>query len=230
MRFRLLRLYGAEGDDEGTGSGDQPPSGDSSADDGSDSQPAQRTLTQEELDKITARAADRASRSATKALAADLGFEKVADLKAWALTQKEAQEEQRSEAEKAAAKLAADQASVDTSRTALAQERLEVQIEKAVVRAGVTDEKKLDRLLTLVYAEIDETEDEDGWSAQIGEALEGLRGDMPELFASSARGSGDGGARGDSLPPDQNKEAEEEKKWDQEYKNRGYVSADFSDL
>ena len=222
MRFRLPRLYGAEGESEDDAN---------DSDNDSTNQNEAKTLTSEELERSLARAADRASRGATKALAKELGFEKVSDLKDWALKQKEAAEASRSEEEKRAAKLAEDQAKADSERAKVRHERLELNIEKAVVRAGVTDEKKLNRLLTLMAAEIEE-DSEDDWDTQIAAALEAVKSDVPELFSSKApsHGSGDGGTDGPSVPPDTNEEDEQTKAWKQEYAQRGLVEADFGSI
>ena len=193
--------------------------------------PASRTVSQDDLEKMVARAADRASRSATKALASEFGFDKVSDLKSWVSAQREAEAEAQSESERAAAKLAEDQAKITAAGNALTRDRLAVKIERAVVRSGVTDDKKLDRLQTLVLAEIDDVEAEDSWGDQIAAAVEGLQSDMPELFASAgSHGSGDGGARGGSEPPEPDDEAQQEQSWKEEYAGRGYATADFSDL
>lgn len=226
MTYRLLRLFGADGEgDEG-----EEPEGDSSgSDDGSGDNT--RSLTTDELEKMTARAADRASRRATKALAEELGFETVGQLKEWASETKEAQEEAKSEDEKAREELARRTAEAEKAQRQLRTQRLSVEIDKAIVRAGVTDEKKLDRLQTLVYAEVAESDDEDAWVSEIEEALDGLKTDMPELFSGKkSHGSGDGGSRGPAGSDDSDESEEEEEAWRDEYARKGMIEHDFSKL
>ena len=70
-----LFLWGAEGDDDDEGTDDQ--SGSSGSGDDS---PETRTITTEELEAMTSRAADRATRKAKKELASSMGFESLSEL------------------------------------------------------------------------------------------------------------------------------------------------------
>lgn len=224
MRYRLLRLYGADGNDEAEG--DKGDKGEKKEEIKS------QTLTADELTKIAARAADRASRKAGKKLAEELGFESVSAMKESVAKQKAIDDEAKSDADKAAEKLATDQAETTASGAKVAAERLELQIKLAIVGTGVTDSKKLERLSTLVSAEIEDVGEEDGWAAQIAESVEGLQSDVPELFgkSSKSRGSGDGGASGESeeKPDEKESEKKQEEGWRDEYKRRGMVERDLS--
>jgi len=229
VRFRLLRLYGAEGEgDEGSEKGSEEEGSKKEADD-----EGTKTLTAAELEAMTARSADRASRTATKALAKELGFEKLSDMKKWATEAKEAEAASKSESEQASAQLVEDQATLSASKRAVAQDQLNVKIERAIVRSGVTDDKKLDRLLTLVVADIGDDIDEEDWADAITSAVEGLKTDVPELFAGAKpHGSGDGGAKGDSTDDDDDADAEakQDKAWADEYTGRGMVPVDLTHL
>jgi hypothetical protein len=226
VRYRLLRLFGADGEGEGEGEGGTSSEG-SGEGEGSD-KPENRSLSEEELSKITARAADRASRSARKKMAEDLGFDSVSALNDWAKAQRDEADAKKSESDKAAEKLATDQKAATQERLDNARDRRQVKIERAIIRTGVVDEKKVDRLLTLVEADIEVGDDED-LDSQITEALESLKGDMPELFAlKKGHGSGDGGSEGGSDDDTDDGESEEEKAWREEYEARGPIELDLT--
>jgi hypothetical protein len=224
VKYRLLRLYGADGEgDEGNDDEGAP------SPDGDEGKPETRILTSEELEKLSARVADRSSRKARKELAERLGFKSVNELEEWTKTNREAEQAKKTEDEKARDELAKEKAAAEADRKTTRTQRLELQIEKAIVRSGVVDDKKLDRLLTLVYAEIEEGSEENDWGEQITAALEDVKGDVPELFAGAKKshGSGDGGASG-GTDTDEPEESEQDKELAKEY--AGGPQADWSDF
>lgn len=226
MKIRLDRLFRVlwgseeEGEGEDGGDGGDPPE--------PPNEPEPRTLTAKELEAITARSADRASRKATKDLAKEFGFESVADLKAWAEAQRKAEKDAMDDKDRALAEAAEATRAAEALRSSLASDRLDTEIIRAVLAEGVTDKKKQNRIAVLVRTDLDSdlVNDEDAWEEAITEALSSVKEDTPELFAAAkagGHGSGDGGARGGSAPkPDD--EAAAQKKLQDEFEKRGLVS------
>lgn len=214
--FSPVPLWGADGSDEGEEGSEGEESGEESKEDST------RTLTSKELESMTARAASRGSRKAVKTLRDELGFESVDELKAFIASQRKAEEEALSDQEKATKAAEARTLEADAEKLAAGALRRSVQIERQIVRAGVTDEKKTERIATLVQAELDSDLTPEEWDEALATSVGSLQKDMPELFAGAKRpaGNGDGGATGESqLDPDD--EAEREKVLIDEYAKRG---------
>lgn len=214
-----IGLFGAADGDE---SDDDLDAGDESMD------AATRTLTAKEIDSMVAAAAKRATRKAARDLASDLGFDTAGELKAWVQEQQDQAEAAKSEEQKVldnARKASQEAAELKAS---LARERLDIQIERAVIAAGISDAKKSSRITTLVKADIGsdiDLNDMSAWETPIADALESVKSDAPELFnVRSGFGSGDGGATGESSPDDGDKEqAALEERIEKEYAAKGWL-------
>lgn len=214
----LVFLFGAaDGDD---------------ADDPADDAPvvsgAARTLSADEIDAMVARAASRGSRKAMKDLASELGFDSAGSLKEWVAGQQQAAEAQKTEEQKVLEQARRASQEAEETKRVLARQRLDLSIERAVLRAGVADEKKSSRIATLVKADIDDEidlSDEAVWQDAITVALESVKSDAPELFNHRAGfGSGDGGATGGSATDDDKQlRATQEEEWDKEFASKGWV-------
>jgi len=223
IRKYLFSLWGAEGDDDDDGDGDggQPivvP------------EPSTKQLTAEEIEKMTARAADRSARKARKDLAGELGFDDLNAFKDWVQAQQSAEKDAMDEKDRAIQEAKEATAAVEALRNNLASERLDLAIQRQVIGAGVADNKKVQRVAALVRLDLeaDLINDEDSWEEAITEALTSVKEDAPELFAGSGPkgfGSGDGGARGPS-DKDDDKEAENRKKLEKEFADRGLIAYD----
>lgn len=220
MRKFPWALWGSDGEGE-EGEGEE--EGEESS--GEESKPETRTLTSEELEAMTSRAASRAGRSATKKLREELGFESVDDLKAFIAERKKADEEAQTEQEKATAEAAEETAKLATERGAVANERLSLAIERQIVRSGVSDDQKTSRISTMVRAELEADLEEEDWTTAITEAIEAIKGDMPEAFTGKkSPGSGDGGGQGPSSDKEKaaKEQAAKEAQWAAEYAARGF--------
>lgn len=189
---------------------------------------AARTLSADEIDAMVARAASRGSRKAMKDLASELGFDSAGSLKEWVAGQQQAAEAQKTEEQKVLEQARRASQEAEETKRVLARQRLDLSIERAVLRAGVADEKKSSRIATLVKADIDDEidlSDEAVWLDAITVALESVKSDAPELFNHRAGfGSGDGGATGGSATDDdKHLRATQEEEWDKEFASKGWV-------
>ena len=209
--FLPVPLWGAEGDDGDDGDGD----GDEGA-----SQEESRSLTSSELEKMTARAASRGSRKALKDLRSELGFDDMDALRGFITERQEADEDAKSDQDKALQEFEDLKSSTRDTLTEAKGIRLDAFIERAIIRAGVADDKKAARIATLVHADLDTDLDAEELAEALSTAIDGLKADMPELFATSGTGSGDGGSKGSSTGDD-DKDADREKKILAEYARRG---------
>jgi transposase-like protein len=187
-----------------------------------------RTLSAEEIDSMVARASSRGSRKAMKDLASELGFDTAGALKEWVSEQREKADAAKSEEQRVLEEARAASQDAAQQRRELANERLALRIERAVIRAGVSDPKKSSRIATLVKAdinsEIDLDEDDAAWDTPIADAIESVKSDAPELFNQRAGfGSGDGGATGGSTADDEEQtRAAQEEQWTKEYAAKGW--------
>jgi hypothetical protein len=208
--FLPVPLFGAEGDDD-AGDGDESEN---------DSQEESRSLTSTELEKMTARAASRGSRKALKDLKSELGFDDMDALKGFIIEKREADDAAQSDQDKAVAEFEDLKSSTRDALSEAKGIRLDATIERAIIRAGVIDDKKAARISTLVHADLDTDLDAEDLAEALSTAIEGLKTDMPELFVISGTGSGDGGSKGSSQG-DSDEDADREKKILAEYARRG---------
>ena len=212
--IRYIDLYGSEGEEgseEEAGNGEE---------EGKEKEPETRTLTAAELESVAARAAGRGSRKATKELAKELGFDSVAAMKDFVGAQKKAQDEAKSDDEKAKEETATEAAGLAEDRALVRTERLDLAIQRAIVATGISEQKKLDRIAALIRDELDPDLEPDDWDEGVKVAIETLKEEWPELFtpAKTDHGSGDGGAGGSST---KDETEEEEKRWSKEYAAKG---------
>lgn len=223
--IRKFLLWGAEDDDDGDGQ-----DGDGQNDTQIVDEPSTKELTAEEIEKMTARAADRSARKARKNLAEELGFEDLNTFKDWVTTQREAEKEAMDEKDRAIKEAEEAQREAEALRNNLVSDRLDLAVQRHVIASGVSDEKKLQRVTALVRLDLDPdiVNDEEGWDEAITDALTAVKEDTPELFGDPGQkgyGSGDGGARGPS-DKDEDKEAEKRKELEQEFADRGLIPYD----
>ena len=225
MIRRLFLLWGADddGDGDGDGGGDPTPT--------PDPKPEVREISQSELDKMTARAADKAVRKARREMASDMGFENLGNLKEFVEGKQAADEAATDEQTKALQEAERSKKESEAATSALAEKSLNLTISMQVVAAGVADEKKVQRIAALVREDLDSDllSDEDGWDEAVGSALHDLQEDMPELFIKAGVGSGDGGAHGKSTEvlTEEEKVAASEKVLRDEYEAKGLVFHPF---
>ncbi len=226
MIRRLFLLWGAEGDEGGEEAGEE--SG-SEQEPNPTATPTTRELTAEEIENMTARAADRSARKTKKDLAKEYGFDNVSSFEEWVKSQREAEREAMDEKDRAVAEAEQARQQAEALRNNLASERLDLAIERQVVATGITDTKKLQRVAALVRLDLDSDiiNEEDVWDESITAALSAVKEDTPELFGATGSnfGSGDGGARGKPTPDD-DPEAEQRKKFEKQFADKGMVTYD----
>ncbi len=223
MIRKYLLLWGAEESDD-DGNQNQDGDGDQIVE-----EPSTKELTAEEIEKMTARAADRSARKARKNLAEELGFDDLNTFKDWVTSQREAEKEAMDEQSRAIQEAEEAKREADALRNNLVSDRLDLAVQRHVIASGVTEEKKLQRVTALVRLDLDPdiVNDEETWDEAITEALTAVKEDTPELFGASSQsyGSGDGGARGGSVK-EEDKEAENRKKLEKEFADRGLIPYD----
>lgn len=220
IRKYLFPFWGAEeeGEEEEEATPPTPP------------EPPTRELTAEEIEKMTARAADRSARKARKDLATELGFEDYSKFQTWVKAQRDAEKEALDDKDRAIQEAKDAKAAAEALLNNLASERLDLAIQRQVLGAGVSDAKKVQRVAALVRLDLDADliNDEEAWEEAVTEALTSVKEDAPELFGvpgPQGHGSGDGGARGRSTSePDT--EAERIKKLEKEFADRGLIAYD----
>lgn len=182
-----------------------------------------KSITTKELEQMTARAADKATRKAKRELASTLGFDNMAGLTEFITTQKASIDEATDEQTKAVQEAERKSKEFDARMSDIAERELLLSISQAVVGAGVADPKKVQRVSALVRDDLEpDVLDEDDYSGAVGDALQALREDMPELFAKSSTGSGDGGAHGKSTDDDDDAAAKD-KQLIESYEKQGLV-------
>jgi hypothetical protein len=190
-------------------------------------QPSTKTMTAEEIEKMTARAADRASRKARKDLASELGFDDLNAMKDFVGAQQEATKEAMDEQTKAIQGAKESQREYEALKSNLASDRLDVAVQAQVLAAGA-DPKKVSRVAALVRTELDPdvVNEEDTWGEVITDALSSVKEDIPELFAGTKGfGSGDGGAKGKSAPPE-DEDAALKEKFSKQFAAKGLITHD----
>jgi hypothetical protein len=220
MIRKLFLLWGSEGEGEEGAEGAEGQTEES----GSKESEETRTITNKDLEAMTARAADKATRKAKKDLVSTLGFDNTASLQEFIETQKAAQDAATDEQTKALQEAERSKKEYDAGMSDLAEQRLQLSISQAVVGAGLADPKKVQRVAALVRDDLDEDIlDEEDWSGAVADALKELQGDMPELFVKSGFGSGDGGSQGGSTQTDEEKAAAKDKEMIESYEKQGLV-------
>ncbi len=226
MIRKLFFLYGATPDDGDGGDGD----GDGGAGDGTpedDPKPKIRELTDDEMTRMTAQAADKASRKTKKEIASTLGFDSMKDLNEFVESRKEADDAALDEQTKAIQDAERKGKEADARMSDLSDKSLLLDISQQVLNAGVADPAKARRVAALVRDDLDSEslEDEGTWEQSITVALQSVKDDMPELFVKAGFGGGDGGAHGESEDEqtDEQKEAAATKKIRDEYEAKGLI-------
>lgn len=216
MEIQLIDLYGAEDEETSEEKG--------SEEEGSEEgEPQARTIPADELEAMLARASGRGERKATKRLAKELGFDSVAAMKDFVAQEKQAADDAKTEEQKRLEEADKRERAAAAEEEKLRDERLMVKIERALVAEGVTEEKRLDRLATLVWSELEDELEEDEWAEAIDTAVTALKTDMAESFTGrKVTGTGDGGAEGPSTPGDETTKQEEG--WEREYQKKGLTA------
>lgn len=185
-----------------------------------------REVSASELEKMTARAADKATRKSRKDFAAQHGFESFSQLEEFIKSQKQAQQESLDETEKALQEADRTKKEFEARQSDLRDRELELAISTAIVGAGIAAPERIKRITALVQMDLEPEvkDDQDSWPDAITSALQEVKDDMPELFSAKvgSAGSGDGGARGKS-EQDRDEKAEKEKQLEENYARRGMV-------
>jgi len=219
MIRKLFFLWGATEDEGDEGAGEA-----GNGETTEPTTPSTRELTDEEMSKMTAQAADKASRKTRRDIASDMGFDSMKDLQEFVGSKKEADDAALDEQSKALQDAERTKKEYEAQLSDLSGQRLALQISQAVITAGVADQAKARRVAALVRDDLDSEsiEDEEVWEASITEALRSVQDDMPELFIKAGVGSGDGGAHGDAVKPE-DEEAARDKAIRDEFEAKGLI-------
>lgn len=166
---------GADGGD----AGDDDDNDDDADDDESDAPKGKdKAVPQDQVDRIVGREKARAERNATKALAKELGFNSVEEMKE-ALKHKDdaaSQEERDLDKEREAVKN--ERASINRIKAEAAQDRLLSRVERRLVLAGAKPEK-VEKMSSMIDVSVDDNPD----TEDIDDAIASFKEEWSELFS-----------------------------------------------
>jgi len=213
MKNWPFALWGGDGsDDEGDN------------DEGSDEPDPSITMTQKEFESSIAKAASRAARKAAKELRTSLGFDKQEDLTSFVEGTREAAESAKTEEEQRLSVFEQERKALLVQTTFVQTETRQLAADRVIVKAGVTDEAKQERIRTLVLSELGNEVDLETIHEDVQDALDSVRNDVPELFSiSKKRGSGDGGATDHEPETDEEKYVAKKERYRKEYAAKGMI-------
>jgi hypothetical protein len=168
---------GAEADPPGnSGEGNQ-----GGSDQGGGSTDPARTFSQDEVNRMLTREKDQGSRAGVRALLDKLGVDKADDLEGVLTRQREAEQAQLSEAERAKRDADNARATADRERDAAKRDRASVRIERALLRANV-NVNLLDDASILVGNGLGDDADEQA----VTDAVASLAERMPTMFGEAS--------------------------------------------
>lgn len=180
-------VSGGDGSDDPPGDGQG--GGDSGAGGGKGGEgEGGQTFTQADLDRIATREKAQGRRAAEDDIAKDLGVS-LDEAKRILAEARERDEKQKTEAQRAKEAADAEKAAAEAAKAEAARERHEARVERALVAAGVSDDKRLGRLARLIEVEVGAELDD------VKAAVADLHKEMPELFG-AANGAGAGKGKG----------------------------------
>ena len=140
-----------------------------------------KTVTSEEMARIAAREKEEGRRAAQRELAEQLGVS-VEEAKQIISNHRTAEEQNKTEAQREKEAAAAERAAAAQEKAAAAEERHRARIERSIMLAGVTDEKRIERISRLLDVEVGADPD------AVSSAVATLKEEMPEIFGSTADG------------------------------------------
>lgn len=151
------------------------------------------TFTQEDLNRIAAREKDEGKRAALSEVAKTLGctVEEAADI---IKRSKEADDAQKTEAQRAKEAAERAKAEADEEKAQAAREKHIVRVERALLKAGVPD-AKIERVARMMDVEVGAEPE------KLDEAAKALKKDFPELFATGSGGTNDSDPPGSPPKP-----------------------------
>ncbi len=182
----------------GGSQGDDPPdpnNADTGGDGGGEDGDGERQFTQADLDRVAGERAKRAKKTAISELLQELGLDKVDDLKGIVTAKRKAEEDEKTELQKAQEREVEEKRKREALEAQLQQERLDRAIEREAQALGFAD---VTDATALVERALIETGD-DGAITGVKEALEKLLEAKPHL-----KGQGEGDDPPDpkgSVPP-----------------------------
>lgn len=181
-------MYFSADEGGGSGSGSTPPTPPSPAEAKSTDTPP-KTFSQEDVQAIASREKDQGKRAAQDEMQRALGVS-VEEAKAIIDEANKRTDADKTDAQRARDAADKERTDSETAKAEAVRERHETQIERALVRAGITDDTKLSRMARLVEAE-------PGADVEaIKVAVADLRRDMPELFTTvTPKPNGDPGGK-----------------------------------
>jgi hypothetical protein len=163
------------------GDGDDPPKDPPDPkDDGKEDPKKDTTFTQEELNRIAAREKDEGKRAALADVAKTLGCT-VEEAASIIKTAREADDKQKSEAQRSQEAADKAKAEADAEKAEAAKEKHTARVERVLLKAGVMDEK-LEKVARMLDAEVGAEVD------KIEAAAKDLKKEFPELFTGKPAG------------------------------------------
>jgi hypothetical protein len=162
-----------------------------------------RTFTQAELSAKAAEEKRQGERSAARKIMETLGFATIEEAEQFVKDKRAADEKVKTDAERAADEARADKLAAEKERKEAAAEKRTTRIERALVRAGATEDD-LDDATLLLSNKLEDDADVD----DIAAAAKALKERRPELFAAPAtaetkkKGALPGGKPGARKTPD----------------------------
>lgn len=136
-----------------------------------------QTFSQADLDRIVGQRVAEAQRQETKSLVKDLGFDKAEDLRALVAEAKAARTAQMTEAERQLEAAKTAKAEAEAMKSALAQERHSLSVERELAKAGAQGDTA--KLVRLVEAQVGAD------AAAVAASVDQLKKDYPSLFGAS---------------------------------------------
>lgn len=168
----------------GDGPDDDETNNDEETDEEEESEPKakEKTYSEARVQSMIKNRVKSAHRQAGEELAKELGYDSVSDMKAALENSKNKDSEEERDLAKERSKIEADKAETKRLRAEATQERLDLQVERALLAAGVKPSKaeKAVRLIDLRTADDPDADD-------INEAVEAFSEEWSELFDSEGR-------------------------------------------
>lgn len=134
-----------------------------------------KAFTQDDITRIATREKAEGRQAGINEILKDLGVTDLEEGKALLKRMRDAEDAQKTQAQKDAEKAAADKLEAEAIKAEAAKDRMIAQVERALLRAGVPD-AKLEKVVRFIDVEPGAD------ATKITEAVEAVKKDFPELF------------------------------------------------
>lgn len=147
--------------------------------------PQPPALSQDEVNRIAAREKDAGKRAERQALLEALGVKNLDEARAQLQAARDAEDANKSEMQKAIEKAQAEATAAQQLASTLAAERRDLACERALLHAGIADDKQRTALVSLVAREVDA----DASADVVAAAVETVKATFPQLFTPPTQGN-----------------------------------------